>query len=157
MESQSKLPGPVNQTSNILPWRPTYLSCVMGFVLHQQLLCANYRALYQNLFLFGTDYTISFPTLEMIDKNYRVPVKWIEINRREVSLLEYCTCVTVCTLLWYMYFYVHMHTWCIHVCIEKRLLFWNDKNSLINIVNSLLNKKFYAKTNNKNNKQTKPI
>ena len=70
----------------------------MGFVLHQQLLCVNYRALYQNLFLFGTDYTISFSTLEMIDKNYRVPVKWIEINRREVSLLELYMCVRYCDI-----------------------------------------------------------
>ena len=107
MESQSKLPGPVNQTSNILPWRPTYLSCVMGFVLHQQLLCVNYRALYQNLFLFGTDYTISFPTLEMIDKNYRVPVKWIEINRREISLLEFYMCVHYCDICTFMCISTH--------------------------------------------------
>ena len=114
MESQSKLPGPVNQTSNILPWRPTYLSCVMGFVLHQQLLCVNYRALYQNLFLFGTDYTISFPTLEMIDKNYRVPVKWIEINRREVSLLEYCTCVYITVIYVFLCAYAHMMYTCMY-------------------------------------------
>lgn len=114
MESQSKLPGPVNQTSNILPWRPTYLSCVMGFVLHQQLLCVNYRALYQNLFLFGTDYTICFSTLEMIDKNYRVQVKWIEINRREGSLLEYCTCVYISVIYVLLCAYAHMMYTCMY-------------------------------------------